>query len=117
MFPRSFAAFAASVPLCLLAVSAYAVPGATTPITPQASAPASNATPAGDSAINFTLQEVGGVGSVMSGEKARCIIMARITRSRSGAVVLPPSAISRSRARARSRISPVSINSMALTGQ
>ncbi|RUT26148.1 hypothetical protein C0V97_07765 [Asaia sp. W19] len=60
MFPRSFAAFAASVPLCLLAVSAYAVPGATTPITPQASAPASNATPAEDSAINFTLQEVGG---------------------------------------------------------
>ncbi|GBQ85802.1 hypothetical protein [Asaia krungthepensis] len=60
MFPRSFAAFAASVPLCLLAVSAHAVPGATTSITPQENATPDKSAPVEDSAINFTLQEVGG---------------------------------------------------------
>jgi len=68
--PRLLAALAASVPLCALSLPAYALPGNNTPITPQNSA-SSTASPQGkstggaaqpveDSAISFTLQEVGG---------------------------------------------------------
>lgn len=70
MTPRLLAALAASVPLCVLSLPAYALPGNTTPVTAQNS-PSPDATsqggsagspaqPAEVSAISFTLQEVGG---------------------------------------------------------
>lgn len=67
---RSFVAFAASVPLCALSLPAYALPGNTTPIVSQNAVSPTGKTPGGnagglvqpveDSAISFTLQEVGG---------------------------------------------------------
>ncbi|MDL2171621.1 MULTISPECIES: hypothetical protein [Asaia] len=57
MTPRSFAAFAASLPLCFLATTAHALPGMATSALPQEKT-ADAATP--DSTISFSLKEVGG---------------------------------------------------------
>lgn len=59
MTPRLVAALAASIAFLVPAMPAWALPGSTTPITP-ASKSSAAAQPAEESALSFTLKEVGG---------------------------------------------------------